>query len=140
MRRILLDTSVLSRYLDSKRRGDDNRIIREITLYLLEHPKIEFSVLSRFEKERGLRDVGATAQLDALDRLCRQSIVHPVDERIAGRAAEMWAILKKQGRVPTDVDLLIAATADVNGCAVAYADRDFENFREFVEILDWLSD
>lgn len=84
--------------------------------------------------------MGATVQLDALDRLCRQPIVHPVDEKAASRAAEMWAILKKQGRVPSDVDLLIAATADVNGCIVAYADRDFENFREFVETEDWLDD
>ena len=140
MRRILLDTSVLSRYLDSLRRREEDAITRRIGLYLQEHPKLEFSVLSRFEKERGLRDLEATAQLDALDRLCRQSIVHSVDDQVAGRAAQMWALLKKKGRKPSDVDVLIAATADVNGCAVAYADKDFTNFREFVEIEGWLDD
>lgn len=101
------------------------------------HQKLEFSALSRFEKERGLRDVGATVQLDALDRLCRQSIVHPVDEQIATSAAKMWTALKKKGRLPSDVDVLIAATADVRGCAVATSDMDFESLREFVEVLSW---
>jgi tRNA(fMet)-specific endonuclease VapC len=79
-------------------------------------------------------------KLDALDRLCRQSIVHPVDEQVSISAAEMWAELKKKGRRPSDVDVLIAATAFVNGCAVACADRDFENLRGFVEVENWLSE
>ncbi len=134
MQRILLDTSILSRYLDARWRKKDDAITRRVGSYLEVRPKLEFSVLTRFEKERGLLDVGATAQLDALDRLCRHSIVHPVGEDVVRKAADFWAKLKRKGRLPSDVDVIIAATAAAAGCAVAYADRDFSNFAEFVPV------
>lgn len=61
----------------------------------------------------------ATKQIAAFERLCASSSIIALTDAIVVKAAEIYADLHRQGRLIGDADILIAASALVNGCGVA---------------------
>jgi tRNA(fMet)-specific endonuclease VapC len=103
----LLDTDILSEVL--KRR--DVNVQRHAQVYLADHGRFQFSIITRYEILRGLKAKDAFQQILAFDRQCARSIVLPLNDEIIVQAAEIYGGLKKQGTVIGDADILIAATA-----------------------------
>jgi tRNA(fMet)-specific endonuclease VapC len=73
------------------------------------------SLMTRFKVMRGLKAKNATAQLAAFDAQWRQSDVLPITGAIIVRAADFYAELKQRGKLISDADLIIAATAVLHG-------------------------
>ena len=146
MERTLFDTSVLSRYLDAIRRSTPSTLSRRVDEYLEEHERLTFSVITKFEIRRGLLSLKAEAQLREFDRLCRLSVVLPLDPAagellsVWPEAERLWVEVRQVGREVKnkDADLLIAATAKTYGCVVAHADADFAAFDGLVALQNWL--
>jgi tRNA(fMet)-specific endonuclease VapC len=112
---ILLDTDTLSEILKQR----DDHVLQAARMYLEERQRFTFSVLTRYEILRGLRARGAVRQELAFDALCRLSQVLPLTEPIAVRAAAIYADLQQRGKLISDADILIAATALEHGLAIA---------------------
>lgn len=111
----LLDTDILSEII--KRR--DVNVQRRAQTYLADHGQFQFSIITRYEILRGLKAKDAFRQALAFERQCAQSIVLPLSDEIVVQAAEIYGLLKKQGAIIGDADILIAATALVhNGTLV----------------------
>jgi len=61
----------------------------------------------------------------------------PVSERIWRIFARYKAMLKKQGRIITDFDLLIATTAKANNLKIVTNDSNFKTLPSEFETVDW---
>ena len=111
---VLLDTDILSAIMRS-----DQRATAQAHAYLLEYGRLSFSVITRYEVLRGLMAKGAVRQQLVFERLCAASVLLPLTDEIARRAAAVYADLHLRGQLIGDADILIAATALVHGLAVA---------------------
>ena len=106
----LLDSDTLSEIM----KGRDQQVLRNAGAYLREHDHFRFSIITRYEVMRGLHAKDAVRQMAAFAEQCRASTVYPMTEEIVDRAAEIYGILHKRGRLISDGDPLIAATALVH--------------------------
>jgi predicted nucleic acid-binding protein len=74
--------------------------------------------------------VGATEHdADMLNRLLRVVQVYSIDEQIARQAAEIRADAAKEKRIFL-LDCFVAATAQVNDCALVTRDADFSTIQD----------
>lgn len=112
--RVLLDTDILSAIMRA-----DARATARARVYLVQHQRFSFSVITRYEVLRGLLARGARQQQTAFERLCTASDVLPLTSDIAGTAAAVYADLRARGLLIGDADILIGATALVHGYSVA---------------------
>jgi tRNA(fMet)-specific endonuclease VapC len=106
----LLDTDILSEVI--KRR--DVNVQRNAQEYLTVHRQFQFSIITRYEILRGLKAKDAFRQELAFERQCERSIVLPLADEVVVQAAEIYGLLRKQGAIIGDADILIAATAIVH--------------------------
>lgn len=102
----LLDTDILSELLKQH-----PQVVHRTRLYLAEHNRLAFSIITRYEILRGLKAKQAQAQEIAFEALCQTCIILPLTDRIIERAATLYAELYRRGALLPDADLLIAATA-----------------------------
>jgi len=87
---------------------------------------------------RGLLTKGATKQLATFDQLCAASRVLSLTDAIIVQGASIYADLYRRGELISDADILIAATAMVNGLAVVTNNEDhFRRIRD-LQIENWL--
>lgn len=128
----LVDTDILSLFL----RGDAN-VVAAFGQYLVEHPRINFSIITYYELLSGLRYRDARRQMDDFQELASESNVLPLTERACSIAADLYADLRQQGKPIDDIDLLISAIALSNNLVIAT-----HNVRHFqhvpgLQIDDW---
>lgn len=102
----LLDTDILSELLKQH-----PQVVHRARLYLAEHKRLAFSIITRYEILRGLKAKQAQAQEIAFEALCQTCLILPLTDRIIERAATLYAELYRRGALLPDADLLIAATA-----------------------------
>lgn len=115
----LIDTSALARFLrdDAEQYGWDEAVAAGL---LAVCPIIEleffYSARSAADRERGIEDMQALFGWV------------PVDDRAYGRAWQVQDALTKRGqhRSAGPVDLVVAATAELQGLTLLHRDHDFE--------------
>lgn len=133
MQPVLLDTNILSAIM---RR--DGRATARARRYLLEHHHLAFSVITRYEVLRGLLTRQAVRQQLAFEQLCAASIVLPLTDEVAIQAAAIYADLRVRGDLIGDADILIAATALVQGYAVATNNEAHYRWIATLAVENWL--
>src|SRR4051812_30941232 len=109
----LLDTDILSALM-----RQHPAATARAHAYLVQHHRLTFSIITRYELLRGLFVKNAAVQLAAFDQLCNVSDVLPLSEPIVVRAASIYADLHQRGALIGDGDILIAATAIEHGLVV----------------------
>jgi len=130
---MLVDTDVLSAIM---RRRQTTTV--KAAAYLSIHSLFSFSIITRYEILRGLKAKNAARQISAFERLCASSNVIALTDAIVVKAAEIYADLCKQGRLIGDADILIAASALVNGCGVATNNEKHFQRVSGLHIENWL--
>ena len=130
---VLLDTDILSAIM-----RQSQLVAPKARAYLAEHGRFTFSILTRYEILRGLKAKGATQQAVVFDRFCARNTILPVTEEIAVKAADIYADLSRRGELIGDADILIGATASVNGLGVITNNEDhFRRIRD-LRVENWL--
>jgi tRNA(fMet)-specific endonuclease VapC len=119
---VILDTDILSALM----RKNPNVIARART-YLVQHEQFAISIITRYEILRGLRAKGAAQQERKFEYFCERNKVLAITDDVIMQSAEIYADLYKRGKLIGDADILIAATAMVNGFGVATNNE--EHFR-----------
>jgi tRNA(fMet)-specific endonuclease VapC len=102
----LLDTDILSELLKQH-----PLVAQRARLYLAEHNRLTFSIITQYEILRGLKAKQARAQEAAFIALCQVSNILPLTDQVVERAATLYGELYRRGELLADADLLIAATA-----------------------------
>jgi tRNA(fMet)-specific endonuclease VapC len=111
---VLLDTDTLSAIM--RRRA---AVLRPAQAYLSVHGRFTFSAITRYEILRGLKARGATTQQEAFADFCAASHILSLTDDTVTRAADIYADLYRRGELIGDADILIAATALVEGLDLA---------------------
>ncbi|HKV10118.1 MAG TPA: type II toxin-antitoxin system VapC family toxin [Thermoanaerobaculia bacterium] len=124
----VLDSDTLSEVI----KGRDPGVQRNAHAYLDLHNRFQFSIITRYEILRGLRAKDAFRQVALFDVSCRMSTVLPLTDDVITRAAEIYAHLKKTGRLIEDADILIAATALARGLPLVTG--NLEHFRRIPDL------
>jgi tRNA(fMet)-specific endonuclease VapC len=103
---LLLDTDILSLFL-----RNSPKVMTEAGNYLTLHKGLTFSIITDFEILRGLKVKDAKRQIAKFAQIRQLSRIINLNERIIGRAADIYADLYDRGSMIGDADILIAATA-----------------------------
>jgi len=129
----LLDTDILSAFFRNRR-----QVVNQIANYLDEHDRLSITIITYYEVLRGLRYVNATRQLHDLENFVADNEVLPLDTQSVKRAAEVYAILRQQGQLISEGDLLIAGIALANNCVLVT--NNISHFERIpnLEVENWL--
>lgn len=74
--------------------------------------------------------------LDTQQAVLSATEILPVDQRVAERFAEVYAMLRRKGRPIETNDMWIAATALADGLIVVSSDQHFR-FVDGLQVEDW---
>jgi len=109
MNRVLIDTDILSYYF----KGDE-LVVKDFEKYLQTYDLLEISLLTYYEITSGLLAKNALKQLNIFDDFVAGNIVIPVTEKSARISSELYSVLRQNGNIVDDIDLLIAGVAIEN--------------------------
>ena len=104
--RVVIDSDILSAIL----RGNSS-VLEKARDYLAEHGQFDISIISQYEILRGLKAKQATSQLARFNTFCERNRIIPVSQAVVVRASDIYAVLRGQGEIIGDADILIAASA-----------------------------
>ncbi|HKQ08231.1 MAG TPA: type II toxin-antitoxin system VapC family toxin [Blastocatellia bacterium] len=116
---VILDTDILSTLM---RRNPD--VIAKSRAYLVQYGQLTISIITRYEILRGLRAKGASQQEARFEQFCEKNEILSITDEVIVQAAAIYADLYKRGELIGDADILIAATALVNGFGVVTNNED----------------
>lgn len=129
----LLDTDMLSEAF----RGRNLVVLQHVAAYLQAQGDLYFSDFSRFEVVRGLRAKQASAQLHQFDVFWRNCKSLPITDDVLERAAELWSSGKQIGRIPSDADVIIAATALTAGRVLVTGNLAHFSWMPGIRLANW---
>ena len=134
MRKSLLDTSILIAFL----KGEED-VVAKVEEYLEEFDRLSLSIITYYEILRGLKYIDNEKKLRDFEELMDKSEIITLDREIIEKASEIYAGLKRRGKLIEDADMLIAASCLVKGM-VLVTDNE-EHFRriESLETENWLT-
>ena len=129
----LLDSDTLSEIM----KGRNPQVSHNAQEYLREYRVFQFSLMTRYEILRGLHAKGTGRQITAFLDRCRASVVYPLTEDVVDRAAELYGILRQRGQMISEGDLLIAATAILQGLVLVTGNEDHFQRVEGLRFVNW---
>lgn len=132
----LIDTDIFSYIL--KRLEPAYQQSRE---YLKKHNIFTISCLTYYECFRGYKAVGATKRLQIFKEFLNLTEVFYLNQEILDKAGEIYSILKSEGKLIGEFDILIGATGIVNDLTlVTNNERHYESIKEHfpLKINNWM--
>ena len=131
--KVALDTDVLSAIMRRQL-----KVIPRARAYLRAHHQFHFSIITQYEILRGLKAKGAARQTASFENFCSRNTILPLSEEAISRAAEIYADLYKSGGLIGDADILIAASALVQGLGiVTNNEKHFQRISD-LHVENWL--
>jgi tRNA(fMet)-specific endonuclease VapC len=128
----ILDTNIVTKILKGKL-----SIKKKLLNLIIEGNEILINVITYYEIKRGLLDSNAVKKLVIFNQLCREFGLIFLDDRlIFDEAAEIWAMLKKRGKLINDADILIASIAKAKNCILVSNDTDFNRIQG-LKVENW---
>jgi tRNA(fMet)-specific endonuclease VapC len=110
---VILDTDILSALMRKR-----PAVVANSQAYLAQHRQFTISIITRYEILRGLKAKGASQQAKRFEHFCVRNNVLPITDDVIIQAADIYADLYQRGALIGDADILIAASALVNGFGV----------------------
>jgi len=105
--------------------------------YVKEHDRLNLSIITIYEALSGLKHRDAKKQTAAFELLVEVSEVWPLTEQSVELSAEVYAALRKKGKVIDDIDLLIAGIAKANEFVLVTNNRKHFDPIEGITVEDW---
>ena len=106
-------------------------------IFEIQHGQFSVSEFTYFEVIRGLRLKRATSKIRAFDGLSRGLIRYAVNAEILDRAADLWVSGRTGGHPHSDGDLIIAATALVNGLQLVTGNTSHYAWMTGLQLANW---
>ena len=132
MKPCLLDTDILSLFL-----RNHPQVVYSCNLYLQEHRKLSFSLITYYEILSGLKHRDAQKQLDKFLTFSQLNQIILLTEKSVKISAEIYADLRKKGTPIDDIDLLIAGVAIANDLVLITHNQKHFGKIEKLELEDW---
>jgi len=132
---VLIDTDILSAIMRS-----NASVLLNARKYLSVHGKFTISIITRYEILRGLKAKQAHRQLAVFERFCERCSILPITDDVIVRAADIYAILKQKGMLISDADILIAASALINGFGVVTNNEEHFKRIPLLRVENWFGE
>lgn len=132
MKSVLVDSDTISFYL-----RNHPKVVKHFEEYLGEFERINFSILSYYEILSGLKYRDARKQLAAFLEFVEYNSMLPITKDSIEFSADIYADLRKKGRLIDDVDILIAGIALSNDLVVVTHNTDHFKRIDGLELEDW---
>ena len=130
---LVVDTDILSLLMRK-----NSSVLARAKEYLSEHDRFTISIITRYEILRGLKAKGAQQQAPRFEDFCAKNTVLPITDDVVLRAADIYADLYKRGELIGDADILIAASALVNGIAIVTNNEEHFKRVKNLDVFNWL--
>lgn len=114
-----------------------NKVVSRFREYLKQYKKVNLSIITCYEILSGLKHRDALRQLDLFREFAQQNIILPLTEDSIFISADLYAGLRKVGKLIDDIDILIAGVALSNNLALVTHNEDHFKRVEGLEIMDW---
>lgn len=105
--------------------------------YLKQYKKVNLSIITYYEILSGLKHRDALRQLDLFCEFAKQNAILPLTEDSIIISADLYANLRKVGKLIDDIDILIAGVAMSNNLVLATHNENHFKRVEGLEIMDW---
>jgi tRNA(fMet)-specific endonuclease VapC len=109
--------------------------------YLKKHNKFTISCFTYYECLRGYKAVRATNRMKIFKEFLELTEVLYLNQEILDKAGEIYSILKNEGKLIGEFDMLIGATAIVHDFTlVTNNERHYESIKEHfpLKITNWM--
>ena len=129
---VLIDTDILSMFFRNNR-----NVVFHFRNYLKQYEKINISIITYYEILSGLKYKDALKQLDLFLEFAKYNNVLSLSKESVVISANLYANLRRTGRLIDDIDILIAGVALSNNLSLVTHNE--EHFRRIdgLEIIDW---
>ena len=129
----LMDTNSVSAMLKQ-----NEKIWVKIALVEFAGEKIFFNTISYYETKRGLLASQATRKMQEFNEIRQDYDMLGIDsETVLDQASEIYASLKRQGKLLPDADILIAAIALTSNLILVTDDSHFDRI-DGLKVENWL--
>jgi tRNA(fMet)-specific endonuclease VapC len=128
----LLDTDILSLFF-----RNHPKVVENCNLYLQEHDRLSFSLITYYEIFSGLKHRDANKQLENFIAFSQLNKIISLTEQSVKVSAEIYADLRKKGTPVDDIDLLIAGVAIANDLVLITHNQKHFGRIENLELEDW---
>ena len=132
MKEAIIDTDTLSYFF-----RNNKNVVKKLDKYLTEFGFINISIVTYYEVLNGLYFKDAKNQIKKFEKFVELNEVLPLNEEIARKAAEIYANLRKQGKIIGHNDVLIASTAIVNNKTLITNNEKHFNLINDLKIDNW---
>jgi tRNA(fMet)-specific endonuclease VapC len=132
MKPCLLDTDILSLFF-----RNHPQVVEHFNLYLPEHQKLNFSLITYYEILSGLRHRDAHKQIEKFLAFSQRNNIILLTPESVSISAEIYANLRKKGTPVDDIDLLIAGVAMANNLVLITHNQKHFGKIEGLELADW---
>lgn len=133
MKECTLDTNIITAFFKN-----DTAVIAKISEYLEVFDNLTINIISYYEILRGLQDLGNAEKLRRFEEFMEENELISLRKETIQKAAEIYAFLKKKGKLIEDADILIAAIAVVEDLIlVTHNTRHFGRI-EGLQTEDWI--
>lgn len=128
----VLDTNVVTAILSG-----NEKVKKKVQEAVLRGRKILINGISYYEIKRGLLAKNAYKQLEKFNKLCRAFGLALLDDQgIFDRAAQIYANLRRKGKLIEDADILIASIVSFRNFILVSDDTDFNRIQG-LNIENW---
>jgi tRNA(fMet)-specific endonuclease VapC len=132
VKQVLVDTDIISLFL----RNHAN-VVKRFREYLSEYNRINFSIITYYEILSGLKYRDAQKQLKSFLEFAEYNSILPVTRDSIDISAELYAHLRRTGKLIDDIDILIAGIALSNNLMLVTHNRKHFNRIDDLELADW---
>ncbi|MEW6380726.1 MAG: type II toxin-antitoxin system VapC family toxin [bacterium] len=132
MKPVLIDTDILSMFF-----RNNHQVVFHFGEYLKQYEKVSFSIVTYYEILSGLKHKDALRKLDLFREFAQQNAILPLTEDSIMISADLYASLRKSGKLIDDIDILIAGVALSNNLILVTHNEDHFKRVEGLEIMDW---
>ena len=132
MKPSLIDTDILSMFF-----RNNHNVVSNFKVYLKKQGKINLSIITYYEILSGLKHRDALKQLDLFLKFTKHNSILPLTEESTSISSDLYARLRKSGKMLDDIDVLIAGVAISNNLVLVTHNKDHFNRIEELEIADW---
>lgn len=128
----MLDTNIISYFAE----GNQN-VILNLQRCLLAGNEIGISVIAYYEVERGLKYIGASKKIAKFYSFASQCELIPITVDTAQKASDIYAYLRKSGKIIEDADILIGASALSNNAILVTNNEEHLGRISNLKIENW---
>jgi len=132
MKEALIDTDILSYFL----KGDID-VIKKVRDYLKEYPKLNISMITKYEVLGGFEYKKATKLIENFDKFLENCDVINLSDKSVRHSAKIYGELRRKGITIGTSDLLIAGIARANNWELITNNE--KHYKEVIglEINNW---